>query len=215
MPFNAVSSASKLPMRVSVSSGFFVQAFFFQERVPLFAPFLELQGEFRFSARSQGIHDCQKLHAGWQERVERDPSHDDLLLVEVAHLRRYSLEKPRYGHFSVSHDGFDRKTFLFQLPKRRLVAERAFKLDRLHVHVLFRMRIAYHEDPLVPDLARVHDRDHGARNWLRVRKLVELELIADPLLGLAVFLRERLDGRVSKTKIKPELLSDLRRVSFL
>jgi len=215
MPLNAVSSASELAVRVGISSGLLVQAFFFQKCIPFFAPFFEPQGEFCLSARSQSINDRQELHAGRQERVEGDPSHDYLLLVEVAHLRRYSLEKPRYGHFSVSNDGFDRKASLFQLTKRCLVAERAFKLDRFHVDVFFCMRIAHHEDPFIPNLACVHDSDHGAWHGLHVRKLVELELVADPLLRLAVFLRERLDGSVSKTKIKPKLLSDLRRVSFL
>jgi len=40
-------------------------------------------------------------------------------------------------------------------------------------------------------------------------------LIAHPLLGAVVVLGERMDGCVVKTKIRPELLSDLGEVFFL
>src|SRR3989338_6168626 len=70
------------------------------------------------------------------------------------------------------------------------------------------MRVAYHENPFISDLARVHDRDYGTGRGLLLRKLVEFELVSDPLFRFAVLFHQSADGGIPETKIKPKFLSD-------
>ena len=178
MASHAVLGLAQTFVRPLGVSGLQIDSLLFEEDIPRAAPVIERIGERRLVRAREGAHECEQFDARLKFGIEIPD--DNLLLVEVTHLKRDTGKKPVYIYkTAVSHDGRERESLCDEFTVRHLICRCRFVRYFMRVHRLALCGIAHRKYPLGADPRRIHDRDHDARSRCDGRKLVRIELAAD------------------------------------